>query len=300
MCAVSLVTSLPSPSLSEHNKKIDLFHDLHNASESKTFVIPNAWDALSAKQMELSGAPAIATTSLGMAATFGYQDGERLPFEKFILMIECMARVISVPLSVDFESGYGKTDDQICSNVKKLIELGVVGINIEDADPENPGTLFEQSLQRSKIESIKKLALDLGCPKFFVNARTDIYWQREAIVFNSEKERFEKLIEIAKLFKEAGADGVFVPGLTDLSLINKLAKEVDLPINVQKGNWSSLEEAKLNGVSRISTGSSLFRLSAETTKVSSSSIQESPESILRMKPSSISYADINNYFEKKA
>lgn len=288
--------SLHGVELAEHNKRITLFHELHQSFGEEFFILQNAWDALSIRQIELCGGSAVATTSLGMSAVFGYKDGEKLPFETFILMIECMVKVAKIPLSVDFEAGYGQTPDEICSKVRRLIQLGVVGINIEDADPENPGVLFDPSRQASKIKAIKDLASNLGVPRFFINARTDIYWQKKAIVFSSEGERFENMLKRVRLYEEVGADGIFVPGLTDLSLISKLAKETSLPINVQKGDWPSLKAAKLNGVSRISTGSGMFRSCAETTKKLSSALIENSADGLNSVSSSITYDDINDYF----
>ena len=282
--------------IQNQNKKIEYFHKLHeHETQTKPFVIMNCWDATSAKQMELEGAPAIATTSVGMAATFGFADGEQLPFEIFLFMIQCIMKVITIPLSVDFEAGYGKTNQHICDNIEKLMHAGVVGINIEDCNADT-GTLFDPLLQVEKIRAIKELAKQNNIPHFYVNARTDTYWMKEKLPYETEEARFNDTLYRLQLYKEAGADGIFIPGLTQLELVNRLKQNVNLPINIQNGPWT-LQQAHDSGVSRISTGSNIYRLCIQNTLQVASDILKNPrEDTLNMPVASLTYHDVDKYF----
>ncbi len=132
-------------------EKATYLHALH--AQESIFLIPNAWDALSAKLFEQAGTKAIATTSAGMAAVFGYSDGEQLPQDLLLAMVERIVASINIPVSVDIEAGYGQTPEEICEFVDRLLKAGIVGINLEDADPKNPGVLFSIESQVAKNSS---------------------------------------------------------------------------------------------------------------------------------------------------
>lgn len=219
------------------------FRQLHTEG---LLLLANAWDAGSARAIESLGAPAIATTSAGMAWARGYADGDQLPMSHLLATATDIRRVIDVPLSVDVEGGYSDEPDLVADAVVRLVRSGVSGINLEDGGGD-PKLLF------AKIASIKR-ACAQGGMDVFINARTDVYLRQLA----PAGERVEATLQRAALYRAAGADGLFVPGVTDAEEIRALAAQAQLPLNVmlRAGLPSPQELAKL-GVRRLSAGSDL-------------------------------------------
>jgi 2-methylisocitrate lyase-like PEP mutase family enzyme len=220
------------------------FKKLHDGD--KLLRLPNAWDAGSARLFESLGAPAIATTSAGMAWAAGYADGDNMPADVAIAMAANMARVLTVPLSVDLENGYSDDADIVAQNVVKLIDAGVAGINIEDggASPE---------VLAAKIAAIKNLAARSG-KDIFINTRTDVYLKGLA----PEDKRVAEVLKRAATYKNAGADGLFVPGICKVEEIQAVVAGVGLPVNVM--DWPGVpaaDELHKLGVRRLSAGSGI-------------------------------------------
>ncbi|WP_368563713.1 isocitrate lyase/phosphoenolpyruvate mutase family protein [Pseudoxanthomonas sp. UTMC 1351] len=209
-------------------------------------LLANAWDAGSARLIESLGASAIATTSAGVAWAHGYADGDQLPVPHLLAAVAEIRLVIDVPLSVDVEGGYSDQPDLVADAVVQLVQEGVSGINLEDggSDPE---------LLCAKIASIKRVCAQQGLD-VFINARTDVYLRQLA----PAGERVEATLHRAALYRTAGADGLFVPGVTDAEEIHELSKQAQLPLNVmlRPALPSPQELAKL-GVRRLSAGSNL-------------------------------------------
>lgn len=268
-------------------EKACLLRTLHHKEE--VLLLPNAWDALSAKTFEKAGAKAIATTSAGMASVFGYADG-KLPKDLLLLMIERIVKSVSVPVTVDLESGYGDTPEEVCETVLSILKIGAVGINIEDADPKQPGHLFSITEQVEKIRAIKSLANRVNLP-LFINARTDVFWQN----LLSPEERLPETLRRLEAYKEAGADGVFVPGLTDSDLISEVSKTIELPLNVLAGPWmKEMAHVKQLGVARLTMGSSGARESASHLKRFAGQYLEGHYTLNPM----ISYEELSALFDK--
>lgn len=220
------------------------FKKLHDGSQ--LLHLPNAWDAGSARLFESLGAAAIATTSAGVAWAQGYADNDHLPVDAAIAVAANIARVIKVPLSVDFENGYAADPQQVARNVLRLIQVGVAGINLEDGN-DAPALLAD------KIRAIKTLAAQSG-HDIFINTRTDVYLKGLA----PEGQRVAEVLKRAKLYKEAGADGLFVPGLCVPDEIKAVVADAGLPVNVM--DWPGLppsEELQRLGVARLSAGSGI-------------------------------------------
>lgn len=217
------------------------FFDLHK--QNKTLILPNAWDAASARIFEDLGAEAIATTSAGVAWSLGYPDGHQIPAKLHAQLAQGINRVIKVPLTVDFENGYSDDPKVVAENVKLLLDAGVVGINIEDGG-DTPGSLA------AKIEAIKTTVESYGT-KLFINVRTDVYL---ASLVNPE-EMVEEVIRRANIYAIAGGDGLFVPVITDDEEIAQIAAGVSLPLNVMAmpGLSNAARLAEL-GVKRLSAG----------------------------------------------
>ena len=223
------------------------FRRLH--AETQLLRLANAWDVASARLIESVGAPAIATTSAGVAWALGFPDGNRLPIQRLADLAANIVRLIRIPLSVDFEAGFSDSPTIVGENVKLLLDAGVVGINVEDGG-NTPDLLV------AKIEQIKRCAAAHGTD-LFVNARTDVYLQ--GLV--PEENRLEDTIARGRRYQQAGADGFFVPALTEPFQIRRIVAEVDLPLNVMVWPGQGAAEAlgKL-GVRRLSAGSAISQV----------------------------------------
>lgn len=223
------------------------FRKLHHGED--LLLLLNCWDAGSARLFESLGARALGTTSAGLAWSNGYPDGQLLPTERIVSAVRAIARVVSVPLSVDIEAGYSDDLAMVGETVEALVDAGAVGINIEDgtASPE---------LLATKIATVKTAAARAGVD-LFVNARTDVYLHG----LSPEVERIAETLARARRYRDAGADGLFVPMVTHPIEIKAIAAEASLPLNVLA--WPKLSSAKelaALGVRRLSVGPALTQL----------------------------------------
>ena len=219
------------------------FRRLHHDG---VLLLANCWDAGSARLIESLGAKALATTSAGVAWAQGYADGDRLPAQRLIDAAAGIARAIRIPLSVDVEGGYSDDPARVADTVAALIDIGAVGINLEDggAAPE---------LLCAKIERVKSAAARLGVP-LYLNTRTDVYLRGLA----APGERVEATLARAALYREAGADGLFVPGLTGEAEVRAIAAGCGLPLNLlARPALPPAAELQGWGVRRLSAGSDL-------------------------------------------
>ncbi|AYD48892.1 isocitrate lyase/PEP mutase family protein [Arachidicoccus soli] len=212
--------------------------------QEKPLILANAWNARSAQVMEKAGYDAVATSSGAISDSLGYADGEKMPFSELLYIIQRMSSCISIPLSVDLERGYTNDLDQLNEHIQKLIDVGVVGINLEDAQGEE--------LYLKKLSSIKNYLAKTN-QKLFINARTDVFLQKQDAPLETTLRR-------AELYKTEGADGIFVTGVRELSLVKKIASSLLLPLNVvgvpELVSIQSLAEC---GVKRISMAAFLYR-----------------------------------------
>jgi 2-methylisocitrate lyase-like PEP mutase family enzyme len=220
------------------------FHALHRGPE--LLILANAWDGGSARLIESLGARAIATTSAGVAWAHGYPDGDALPVPLVLATAHAIARVIRVPLTMDIEAGYSDDPEAVGRLAGQLIEAGVVGINLEDGSK-------PPDLLAAKIAQIRRVATELGVD-LFINARIDVYLR--GLV--AEPDRLAETRGRAARYRDAGASGIFVPGLVEPSAITTFAGAIDRPLNVL--SWPGLptasELARL-GVRRLSAGSAI-------------------------------------------
>src|SRR6267154_4238657 len=220
------------------------FRSLH--AQNDILILPNAWDAGSAKVIEDAGAKAIATSSAGVAWALGYPDGDVLPPRMLADLTARITDVIRIPLSVDVEGAYTKNPAKVVENLKPIIDAGAVGINIEDGE----GT---PELLAKKIEKARNAAERVGV-NLFINARTDVYLAE----IGSPESRVGETIDRAALYRDAGADGIFVPGLCETSAIRAIVQEVKMPVNVMAyPGLPSAKELKKLGVQRLSSGTGI-------------------------------------------
>lgn len=194
------------------------FHALHRGPD--LLILPNAWDAGSARVIETLGAKAVATTSAGLCWSHGYADGHHLPVEVLVATVREITRVVSIPVSCDFEGGYADDPAGAGENVRAVLDAGAVGINIEDAG--GPAELLA-----AKIAAVRRSAEAAGVD-LYINARTDIWLRR---MLDGEAAVAEALRRAA-LYREAGASGLFTAGVVRPDDIAVLAAECGLPLNV--------------------------------------------------------------------
>ncbi|MBD8095452.1 isocitrate lyase/phosphoenolpyruvate mutase family protein [Pseudomonas fluorescens] len=221
----------------------DTFHALHHDS---LLILPNVADAGDARLVAQLGSKAVATSSAAVAWAHGYKDGNQLPQPLLISTVQSIVRVIDVPLSVDIEGGYSDDPEHVGKLVRALIDAGAVGINLED------GSGSPELLAR-KIEVARRVADSAGV-KLFINARCDVYLKGLA----PESQRLEELLRRARLYQQAGADGLFAAGIHLEHEIQQLCQATTLPVNVLA--WNGLpapEVLQALGVRRLTAGSSI-------------------------------------------
>jgi 2-methylisocitrate lyase-like PEP mutase family enzyme len=229
------------------------FRRLHRPG--RPLVLPNAWDAGSARLIESCGAAAIATTSAGLAWAHGYPDGDALPPRMLAAAVAEIARVLSVPLTVDVEGGYAADPRAVGETVAAVLEAGAVGINLED------GTT-PPDLLCAKIAAAKQAAAQRGAD-LFVNARTDVYLRGLVPPARALAETIER----AQRYRAAGCDGVFVPNLTDAAAIRGVAAAIALPLNVMvRPVLPPVAELAALGVRRVSAGAAIAQAAAGITQ----------------------------------
>lgn len=231
-------------------EQLAVFKKLH----SDFFILPNAWDAASAKTFEKCGFKAIGTTSAGIAVSHGYAD-RNMPFDRMLDTVRRIVHTVDTPVTVDMEDGYGQTPDEVAESVKQVIKAGATGINIEDSRMDRQAPLLDIPVQQKKIAVIRELGNAMAYP-LFINARIDSYWIKSM----PPAGRLEETVKRAHAYQEAGADCIFVPGIQEISDIQTLRHEISYPINVLAGpGMPSANELEALGIQRISTGSGPFR-----------------------------------------
>ncbi|MBC2324008.1 isocitrate lyase/PEP mutase family protein [Listeria booriae] len=213
------------------------FYDAHFQEEA--LILYNCWDVASAQAIEKAGARALATSSFAIARAWGFDDGEQLPFQQNLWFLEQIRRNTTLPLTIDIEAAYSNSLETLAANVAQFLNLGVQGINFEDRKQD---TLWDISEQSERIHTIRKIAKK----EVFLNARTDLFFQET----HHTSDLVKKALERANAYKEAGADGIFIPGLTDLDLIQAFAEHSPLPVNIMinddPNRYTNLKIARLS------------------------------------------------------
>jgi 2-methylisocitrate lyase-like PEP mutase family enzyme len=236
-------------------QKAETFRTLHHGPS--ILVLPNAWDAASAVILEQSGFPAIATTSAGIAFSLGHPDKQRISREEMLAVVARIASSVKIPVSADMESGYGNRPEDAAQTAQGVIDSGAIGLNLEDADHKEGRKLFDLSLQLEKIRAVRETSAKAGIP-LVLNARTDVYLEE----VGNPATRYEETVRRLSAYRDAGADCVFAPGVTDASIIARLTKDLHCPINILASPATpSAPELQKLGVARVSVGSGSMRTS---------------------------------------
>ncbi|MGZ4698409.1 MAG: isocitrate lyase/PEP mutase family protein [Oryzihumus sp.] len=228
----------PAPSAAER------FHQLHRGP---ILVLPNAWDVASARLVEEAGASAVATTSAGLSWSWGVADGEHLGLERILDLTRRVVDAVDVPVTTDLEAGYAQDLDGLARNVRAVLDAGAVGVNVEDG---LAGGLRPVAEQAARIAALRQEA---GAG-LFVNARTDTYWR----AVGEAEGRLDETVRRAEAYLEAGASGIFVPGIKDRGVIEGLVARIPAPVNILVGPGSpTIPELADLGVARASAGSAI-------------------------------------------
>jgi 2-methylisocitrate lyase-like PEP mutase family enzyme len=226
----------------------ELFRSLHRAGTP--LILPNAWDVASARLVEDAGAAAVATTSAGVAWSLGAPDGDRLGRDRAVELVARVAAAVRVPVSADIESGYATEPAGVAETIRQVVAAGAVGVNLEDSRYDEAGPLYPVEVAAGRIAAAREAA---GVP-LFINARTDVYLRS----VGEPATRLPAALERAAAYLAAGADGVFVPGVTDPDTVSRLVAGIAGPLNVLAGPGApTVPELAALGVARISVGHKL-------------------------------------------
>jgi 2-methylisocitrate lyase-like PEP mutase family enzyme len=233
--------------------KADAFRGMHQGPP--ILILPNAWDAVTARLFVKAGARAIATTSAGIAATLGYADGQKVSRELMMGAIARIARVVDVPVTADIESGYAASLKDLHESIRAVINAGAIGFNLEDATGNSSQPLFALEHQIERIRAAR-VAGDNANVRVVINARTDVYLAK----VGEPATRFAETVRRLNAYREAGADCLFVPGVTDIPTLTQLVCSVPGPLNVLAGpGMPPVADLQLIGIARLSVGSGIMR-----------------------------------------
>jgi 2-methylisocitrate lyase-like PEP mutase family enzyme len=238
-------------------EKAEMFLKFHHDKEM--LVLLNSWDTGSSKLIEACGYKAIATTSMGIAASLGYPDSQVIQLSEMIEAITGIVNGVHVPVTVDIEAGYGNNLNEIIDSVIKIIATGIVGINIEDSIDLSP-VLVDEMEFCERISAIRALSDSLGF-HLVINARTDSFYTSSG----SQQEKLSESIRRGNKYREAGADCIFIQPVWEKETISTLVKEINAPVNILSnpgigaGLPPSVQELQDLGVARLSLGSSLMK-----------------------------------------
>jgi 2-methylisocitrate lyase-like PEP mutase family enzyme len=240
----------------EQAGRAELFRAMHGGP--RLLLLPNAWDAISARIIVEAGFHAIATTSGGVAWALGYADGEAAPWDEVVAATARIARAVNVPVTADIESGYGETQEAVGRSIGDIIRAGAVGVNLEDglrpgqAAPGSPPIRAVEDAA-ARIRAAREAARAAGVP-IVINARTDLYIKN----IGDDESRFDEAVARGKAYLAAGADCVYPIALRDPATIGRLVQAMGAPVNIMvRAGLPNVGELERLGVARASTATAL-------------------------------------------
>lgn len=235
----------------EQAVKAELFRAMH--AGPRLLLLPNAWDAISARIVVAAGFPAIATTSGGVAWALGHADGEVAPWDEVVAATARIARAVSVPVTADIESGYGATPEAVGRAIGDIIGAGAVGVNLEDGLRTGAPPIRSVEDAAARIRAAREAGRAAGVP-LVINARTDLYIKN----IGDEASRFDEAVARGRAYLAAGADCFYPIALRDAATIERLVKALGAPVNINvRAGYPSVAELEALGVARASTATAL-------------------------------------------
>ncbi|ULH14927.1 isocitrate lyase/phosphoenolpyruvate mutase family protein [Deinococcus sp. KNUC1210] len=237
-------------------------------------LLPNAWDAASARIFEAAGFAAIGTTSAGIAWASGVPDGQRLSLAEMEREVGKIVKVLGIPVNADIEAGYGDTLGAVADSASRMQALGAAGINLEDATGQTAAPLFSLEMQQRRLDTARRHA-----PTLFLTARTDTYLLESG---QSAQERLDETILRGQAYLVAGADLIFVPGLGKSETLLVLSRAFEGRLAVMAGPGRPPASELLSaGIQRVSIGpSAMLRVLGLTTRVAQELRQQGTSSTL--------------------
>jgi 2-methylisocitrate lyase-like PEP mutase family enzyme len=279
--------------IKEQGRKAEELRKLHHGP--RTLVLPNVWDVASARIVEEMGYPALATSSAGVAFALGYPDGQRISRDEMLSVVSRIARAVRIPVTADMEAGYGTAVEDIAGTAKALVDAGAVGLNLEDVTGDTEDFLVDIALQVKKIRAIKETSAKLGAP-LVINARTDVY----LMPIGPEATRFERTVERLRAYRDAGADCLFAPGVSDRGIIEKLVKALQAPVNIlASAGCPSIKDLEKIGVARVSVGSGMMRATLGLVRRIGKELQENG-TYSALFEGAVPFADLNKLMAQSA
>ncbi|MFF5922709.1 isocitrate lyase/phosphoenolpyruvate mutase family protein [Streptomyces flavochromogenes] len=267
--------------IASQTDKALLFQSLH--SPARPLALANAWDVASARVIEAAGAPALATTSAGIAWSQGCPDGESLSPDRVLELIARVVAAVGVPVTADIEGGYGRDAAGVAETVARVLDAGAVGVNIED------GTRPPAELE-ARLAAARGAAEQAHLP-LFLNARTDTY----LFGLGDPATRLRDTLDRARRYVDAGADGIFVPGVTDPATIAELAAGISVPLNIMAVPGApDVAELGALGVARVSLGSGIAQTAYAATRRAAQQLYDTGS--YRPLVDAIDFADLNGLF----
>ncbi|MBI3788191.1 MAG: isocitrate lyase/phosphoenolpyruvate mutase family protein [Ignavibacteriales bacterium] len=279
--------------MNKQKQKAEKFLALHHTPT--TLILPNAWDVASEKIFELEGCKAIGTTSAGISSTLGYADGQKMSLAENMEVVQRIVHCTSLPVSADIEAGYATSVEGVVEAAQAVLNVGAVGLNLEDGTGDLTTPLFDKVLQQEKIKAIREMAAAEGI-HLVINARTDVY-----LVYDESPQSLHDAIERGNAYREAGADCIFVPdvGGLDKKAIAILVKEINAPINVVAGaTMPSISELQDMGVARVSVGPRPMRAVLSLLRKIAKELMTAGTYKL-MADSSVTYSEVNQWFTRE-
>ena len=236
----------------EQASKAEAFRALHRGP--RLLLLPNAWDAMSARIVASEGFPAIATTSGGVAWALGYPDGEAAPWDEVVAATARIARVVSVPVTADIETGYGDTPEAVAHSIGDIIGAGAVGVNLEDGLRSGAAPIRTVDDMVARIRAAREAARAADVP-IVINARTDLYLKN----IGDEQSRFDEAVVRARAYFAAGADCFYPITLRDAKTIGRLVRALNAPVNIGgvRAGFPNVAELEALGVRRASTATAV-------------------------------------------
>jgi 2-methylisocitrate lyase-like PEP mutase family enzyme len=236
----------------QHDKAL-AFHALHHADQP--LALANVWDAGTARIVASTGAPAIATTSAGVAWALGTQDGGKLDRERAVQLTARVAAAVDLPVTADIEDGFADSAAGVAETIAAVLEAGAIGVNLEDAARArgNGSPLLPVDEQAERLAAARAAADAAGIP-LFINARIDTY----LVGAGDPATRRQETLDRAAAYVAAGASGIFVPGVSDPAELAALVKGVSVPLNAMVGPGApTIAELGKLGVARASLGAAV-------------------------------------------
>jgi 2-methylisocitrate lyase-like PEP mutase family enzyme len=205
---------------------------------------------------EKEGFSAIGTTSAGIAASLGYADGQQIPAKEMLDAIRRIVRAVNLPVTADIEAGYSQNIEEVLRVIKEVLEIGAVGINIEDSTGVQGNPIMDIPSQVKKIQAIRAMVAAAG-KTLIINARIDVFY----LGLHADKQKAaDETIQRAHAYLKAGADCVFIFGTNDKELLSRMVKAIAAPVNFLAGpGMPSVPELQQMGVRRLSLGSGAMR-----------------------------------------